>query len=278
MNTWLFGGTSIIGWHLAQALPAARTFCNPYVRLAACRDWPRVKLEDAEAVARLFAEDVPDTLIHCGGVCDVAKCEADPDWAQRLNVDSMTAILAGLPDSVRLVYVSSDHVFGHRDVPCDENTDVSPISVYGRTRVAAETMVLKRPNSLVLRPGLPIGASADGRSGHLDWLLYRHRKGLPITIIEDELRSAVDAGDLAERILAFADSAITGVRHVPAVQPIDRRRLAEGVGRRLAIEPALRFESRLDQSYPHLGRVELASAFDDALATPLASPIQLEGR
>jgi dTDP-4-dehydrorhamnose reductase len=267
-TTWIFGGTSIVGWNLANTLPAARTFCNPYVRLAACSDWSRVKLEDAEDVGRLFADSTPDVLIHCGGVCDVAKCEADPDWAQRLNVDSMGAILNALPDTVRLVYVSSDHVFGHRDTACSESTNVAPISVYGRARVAAEAMVLQRSNSLVLRPGLPIGPSADGRSGHLDWLQYRHRQGLPITIIDDEFRSAADADAVAQRIAEFADSVITGLRHLPAPL-ISRTELAESLCTKLYIDSPLTFASRHEQSYPHIGRIELASEHDDQLAEPI---------
>src|SRR5581483_9657102 len=49
---------------------------------------------------------------------------------------------------------------------------------------------LARPGSLVIRIGLPIGPSPDGRTGHRDWLRYRLDRNLPVTIVRDEYRSA----------------------------------------------------------------------------------------
>lgn len=80
--------------------------------------------------------------------------------------------MAALPENIRLVYVSSDHVFGGDDA-YDEASRPCPISLYGRTRVDAEALVLGRPLSLVIRPGLAIGPSPNGRTGQLDWLHYR---------------------------------------------------------------------------------------------------------
>ena len=264
---WLFGPTSIIGWQLYQLRPELRAFCNPYVRSK--QPWEPLLLEDRAAISAILQRETPDYILHCGGVCDVARCEADPDWTWQVNVDSVAGLLAELPPSVRLVYVSSDHVYGHSDQPCDEHSPRRPISVYGRGRVAAEDLVLARPNSLVIRPGLPIGPSFDRRSGHLDWLQYRHARQLPITIVHDEVRSAVWSIDLGQRILALADSAICGVRNI-AAPPVDRETLARFLCKRLDIDPPLQVASRAEQAAPHLGRVELASAYDAPLSTVLS--------
>jgi dTDP-4-dehydrorhamnose reductase len=272
-KSWLFGPTSIIGWQIWCTQPELRTFCNPYVRSARKLPWERLLLEDRNAISAKLAEGAPDLLIHCGGVCDVGRCEQDPAWTQRVNVDSVRDLLQVLPEHSRLVYVSSDHVYGHRDAPCDEHTPRRPVSLYGRGRVAAEDLVMPRPNSLVIRPGLPIGPSFDGRSGHLDWLRYRSARELPITIVEDEVRSAVWSADLAIRILALAESAICGVRNIAATRAVSRPVLAAQLCGHLEITPPLRFETRTEQPAPHLGRVELASCHEDALARPLNSPI-----
>src|SRR4029079_12168866 len=134
-------------------------------------------------------------------------------------------VLSGLPAGARMVYISSDHVFGGDGI-YDEDAEPCPISVYGRTRVEAERLVLQRPGSLVIRVGLPIGPSLNGRTGHCDWLRYRSDRNFPITIVSDEYRSAVRADHLACRVLQLAESSAVGIRHVAATRVASRIELA----------------------------------------------------
>jgi dTDP-4-dehydrorhamnose reductase len=168
------------------------------------------------------------------------------------------------------VYVSSDHVFGG-DGTYDEDSTPCPISVYGRTRVIAEELVLNRDGALIIRVGLPIGPSPNGRTGHWDWLRYRMRRNLPITIVHDEFRSVVWADELATRVMQLAKSDETGIRHVASTRAVSRIELANHL---LSIfgEPATyERESRHERAAPHIGRVELASRHRGALFEPLVS-------
>ena len=58
----------------------------------------------------------PDVLIYAHAVCDVPKCEAAPEWARALNVGHVERVLSALPVKTRLVYLSSDHVFGGDEI------------------------------------------------------------------------------------------------------------------------------------------------------------------
>jgi len=275
---WLFGATSMVGWSVYQADPTAiRPFCNRHVKHPKCADWTRIQIDSLPHLEALFATGKPDILIHCGGVCGVRKCEESMDWAWRVNVLSMAAILVALPTSVRLVYVSSDHVFGHAESPCLEQTTPTPISHYGRTRVAAEELLREaRPDGLILRVPLGVGPSIDGRTGHLDWLQYRHGRGLPITVIKDEVRAVVSAPALGRRILDYAHSSITGTRHITG-PTMDRVELAQKLCEAIPLSAEIKVESRHAQCYPHLGTVRLETSFTDALAEPLPLPELLTG-
>ena len=225
-TTLLFGATSILGFHLARMFSdTVMPFTSPGHSSPAVQDWPSLNLDDPEWVKALFDQYQPDVLLYCHAVCDVPKCEADPDWAYGINVHHPHQTIMALPDCTRLVYVSSDHVFGGDGI-YDEHSPPCPISVYGRTRVEAEHLVLNRPGSLVIRVGLPIGSSPNGRTGHLDWLRYRTQQDLPITIVEDEHRSVVWAEDCALRVMQLAESMETGIRHIPATRGVSRVELA----------------------------------------------------
>jgi len=272
----LFGATSILGFNLAKTFPDSLVpFTSPRNRAASIQSCPRLNLEDPEWIKGIFDQYQPHVLLYCHAVCDVPKCEADSEWAYEVNIGHLQRVLKALPNHTRLVYVSSDHVFGG-DGTYDEYSSRCPISVYGRTRVEAEQLVLERPRSLVIRTGLAIGPSPNGRTGHLDWLRYRTQRQLPITIVEDEYRSVAWAEDVARRVMALARSRKTGVRHIPATRVVSRIELAHYLLQRLGLEARFHCESRHQRSTPHLGRVELASTYRDELSMPLPSVVDSE--
>jgi dTDP-4-dehydrorhamnose reductase len=276
-NTYLFGATSILGWNLVR-LDTGRAltpFCNPYVKQNGGRRMRRLRIERAEELAALFDKERPEVLIHCGGICDVAKCEANPDWAYEINVRSVERLLNVLPAGTRLVYCSSDHVFSDSAHPCRESDAPSPISVYGRTRVEAERMILAaRDEALVLRSSLAIGPSFHGKTGHLDWLAYRAGKNLEMTIIHDEFRSAVWVEDLVPRVLDFVRSPVRGLRHIPATRAVSREELARYLNDTRGLNARFVTRSRSDLDVPHPGRIELGTDYEDDLASPLPSVVE----
>ena len=273
----LFGASSILGFHLARRFPnTILPFISPGNTASAVSQWSALKLEDPAWIASRLAQYDPKILIYCHAICDVARCEVNPDWAYAMNVQHVKRVLTALPEQTRLVYVSSDHVFGGDGV-YDETSPVSPISVYGRTRVEAEQLVLKRNRTLVIRPGLAIGASPDGRTGHLDWLRYRTEKNLPMTIVADEHRSVVWAADLSMRVMDLAKSAELGTRHVPATRCVSRVELADHLMHLLGQVPRFQVTRRHQRPTPHLGRVELASCYDSPLSQPLLSVVKGDG-
>jgi len=270
-STLLFGATSILGFNLARLFPDTIVpFISPGNTSQPVRQWPVLQLGNHDWAENIFAQYQPDILLYCHAVCDVQKCEADPVWAHEINVQQLRRVIEALPENTRLVYVSSDHVFGGNGA-YHEDSPPCPISVYGQTRVDAEALVFGRPQSLVIRTGLAIGPSPNGRTGHLDWLRYRTRRNLPITIIEDEYRSAVWVKDLSFRIMNLAQSNEAGIRHVSATRVVSRVELANYLISFLGESPNFMFESRHQRPTPHLGRVELTSVYGDPLSRPLAS-------
>lgn len=270
-STLLFGATSLLGFYLATLFPEnVLPFISQGNTSRSVRQWPSLQLDNSVWLESLFQRTQPDILLYCHAVCDVPKCEAHPAWAHEMNVQQLNRVMSALPEHTRLVYVSSDHVFGGDGVYTEESR-ACPISVYGRTRVEAENLALKRTGSLVIRAGLGIGGSPDGRTGHLDWLRYRSQHNLPITIIEDEYRSVVWQRDLATRVMQLAQSQETGIRHISATRAVSRVELANYLIKKMIKTATFKIESRHQQAAPHLGRVELATVYRGDLFSPLSS-------
>ena len=272
----LFGATSLLGFQLANSFSyTIFPFISPGNPSKAVRQWPELHLHDSVWLADVFSRMQPGILLYCHAVCDVPKCETSPAWAHEMNVQQVERVLEALPVHTRLVYVSSDHVFGG-DGLYHEESRTCPISVYGRTRVEAERLVLARPGTLVIRAGLGIGSSPDGKTGHLDWLRYRTGRKLPITIIEDEYRSVVWQRDLALRVMQLAQSDAVGIHHILATRAVSRVELANYLIGEFEIPATFSIESRHQQATPHLGRVELASVHEGELSCPLSSVLDID--
>jgi dTDP-4-dehydrorhamnose reductase len=267
----LFGASSMLGWSLLRARPSITAFCNTATRRPPAGIAGGIDLDDESAVAALFSRVRPSVIVQCAGVCDVENCEKAPEFAWAVNVDAMRNLITHAPAETRIVYCSSDHVFSGDSGPYDEDSPTDPLSVYGRTRVAAEQLMLARPNTIIVRSGPWIGPSATGKNGHLDWLRYRHARALPMTVVADEARSVVWADEAARRVWDLADSTITGIRHLVTGRAVSRPELAAHLNATFAIGARFSIQLRSDRSAPHPGRVELRTVHRDPLAAPLTS-------
>ena len=275
-ETFILGATSVLGWALYRRAPGdVVAFCGPHCRTPAAENWRRLALEDGEQLRLICRDERPALVIHCGGICDVQKCEQHPEFAWAINVGSVAALLDGLPERSRLVYCSSDHVYGAASGTFYEDDPPRPATMYGRSRVAAESLTLsRRSHALVVRSGLCLGPSASGRSGHLDWLRYRSARGLPMTVIADEHRSVTWADHLADRVWQLSASSTTGIRHATATRILSRPQLAAYLVRRLQISADYRVQQAAAQAMPHLRHVALATRYSDELAQPLPSVLE----
>jgi dTDP-4-dehydrorhamnose reductase len=195
-----------------------------------------VDLGDRDAVAEAFAQARPDAIIHAGARAKVADCYRDPATAQRVNAGG-TAALAELADAsrARLVLVSTDLVFDGEGAPYQENDAPSPLSVYGRTKAAAEEAVRGVPRGLVARVSLLYGPSRSGRPSFFDEQVAALQQGRPLTLFHDEWRTPLDLATAARALLQLASSEVSGVLHIGGPERLSRLEMGQRLARFLGV-------------------------------------------
>lgn len=199
-------------------------------------------LEDHAALGRLFKQYRFGSVLDCAGNCALRACELDTRLAWRTNVEGLTNLLTQVVEyKTRLVHLSIDLVFagrpggGYRE---DEPTD--PVTVYGKTMVAAEQLIADWvPDACVLRISLPMGTSFNGHAGAIDWIESRFKKDKPATLYYDEIRTPTYTDCLNRVFEDVLASDLRGLYHAGGPRRLSLFQIAQIINRAGRYDPAL---------------------------------------
>jgi dTDP-4-dehydrorhamnose reductase len=169
---------------------------------------------DAELLRNAIIPLAPEVIIHAAAYTDVDRAERNPIRAETINVDGNRNI-AEIAHQVGayLIGISSDLVFdGAGGAPYSEDADTNPLSVYGRTKLAGERVVLETaPSFAVVRTAWLYGGA--GKHFPRTVLTVLRDRGM-IEVIDDEAGSPTYAVDLAEALVALVSLRGSGIFHL----------------------------------------------------------------
>jgi dTDP-4-dehydrorhamnose reductase len=198
--------------------------------------------EDRLELVRLFDRWQFRSVLDCAGNCALRACELDSRLAWRTNVEGLVNLASIIADrDVRLVHVSIDLVFGGRAGGGYLETDrTDPVTVYGKTMVAAEQVLADwLPRSCTLRISLPMGVSFNGHAGAIDWIQSRFKKGRPATLYFDEVRTPTYTDCLNELFSRVLASDLAGTYHAGGPRRLSLYQIAQIVNRVGGYDPQL---------------------------------------
>ena len=142
------GASGMLGRAFVESLAEARPDLPVLALSRAALD-----ITDRDAVLSL-ADRAPGWIVHCAADVDADRCEAQPDEARRIQVGG-TANVCDLAarTGAGVLYPQSFLIFDGNTLPIDEETAPNPLSVYGRCKLDAETLLRERlgESALVVR-------------------------------------------------------------------------------------------------------------------------------
>ena len=156
----------------------------------------------------------PDVVLNLAAVTDVDGCEDREEMARRVNAQGVGAVAELCAAAgARLVHMSTDYVFdGTKGSPYREDDEPRPASVYGRTKLAGERMVLGRlPGAAVVRTQWLYG---KGGKNFVDTIRELGRQHGMVRVVNDQRGSPTWARDLAMPIVSIIEKGLSGIYHV----------------------------------------------------------------
>ncbi len=217
-NILITGASGLLGRSLMARLEGMGNVSGTGFSNAAERLFP-VDLRDAEALKGLLKDVRPDVVVHGAAYRDPDFCEGHPEEAFRLNVTPVEQFCELLPESVPLLFISSDYVFEGVAPPYREEDERHPVSEYGRLKVEAEDFVLQRDTGLVLRIPLLIGAGPTWEtSGFIFKTLAQIKDPGPSRMDHAGIRFPTWTNDVAEAVAHLLDIEGRGIYHYSSLE------------------------------------------------------------
>lgn len=169
-------------------------------------------ITDAEKTQGFIIGHKPQAVIHCAAYTAVDRAEDEPEKCRLINVEGTRNIAnACRLNGSRLVYISSDYVFG--DDGCsllETDSPKNPQSVYGITKLEGEAAAMLCPRSFIVRTSWVFGENGGNFVKTMLRLSETHDS---ITVVNDQTGSPTYTPDLARLLCDMIKTDKFGVYH-----------------------------------------------------------------
>ncbi|RPG59435.1 MAG: NAD(P)-dependent oxidoreductase [Flavobacteriales bacterium TMED235] len=146
-----------------------------------------------------------DFVIPLAGLVGAPLCEKRKKDAKEINLQAVKDLVSFLSKKQKIIFTNSNSGYGigSKQKFCDEKSPLNPISLYGRTKVDAEKIVMKFNNSISFRLATVFGYSYRMRTDLLlnNLVLLSMRDG-KLDIFESNFRrNFIHVSDVCDGII-----------------------------------------------------------------------------
>jgi dTDP-4-dehydrorhamnose reductase len=182
-------------------------------------------ITDAVKVCAVLAKWRADAVVHAAAIPDLDTCEAEPELANRVNVEGTRNVVEAAREVGAMVaHISTDAIFdGEKGNPYVETDPPNPLTVYGRTKLQAEEIVRRLPAHFIFRVPVLFG---PGKENFVSKGLEKLANGGEYEVASDQLGGALCTLDGARKMMEVMDARRFGTYHLANAGSCDRLELA----------------------------------------------------
>lgn len=207
---WVTGANGQLGREMRTVLTAEKTFRSLFT------DVQELDITDAVAVEKYMAAENIDFIVNCAAYTQVEQAEENESLCRKINAEAVGNLAeAAIRHGAKIVQISTDYVFdgmGHK--PYGETDIPAPASVYGRTKLEGERLLLSvAPDSAaVIRTSWlysPYG------NNFVKTMIRLGQERELLKVVSDQVGTPTYAADLAFAILVLLKTPVfvPGIYH-----------------------------------------------------------------
>jgi len=192
-------------------------------------DLPELDITNRTAVRHLVTLVRPSVVIHTAAYTDVDGCESSEGQAMAVNADGTENIAKVCREvGAIMIYYSTDYVFdGLKATPYVEEDIPSPLTVYGRSKLAGEERVRSIvDNHVIIRIAWVYGASGRNFVKTIVHLgreqmdkVSRNLPAAPLQVVNDQIGNPTCTADIVRQTEKILQSGLCGTFHSSSENP-----------------------------------------------------------
>jgi dTDP-4-dehydrorhamnose reductase len=176
-------------------------------------DLPELDITSQASVESAVRDFCADVIINAAAYTAVDKAESEEDLAYSVNCTGVRNLAHAARDcGARFVHISTDYVFdGTSCRPYLPTDNTSPVSAYGRTKLAGELAVAEElSDSVIMRTSWLY--SAHG-ANFVKTMLRLMGERESLGIVADQIGTPTSAKTLAKAVWAAVEKSVSGIYH-----------------------------------------------------------------
>ena len=190
------------------------------------------------ALKELINTTAPDILINLAAMTNVDACELNPKLAGEINVAGLEHICDSFKG--KIIHLSTDYVFDGTSGPYKEDDPLNPISVYGKTKLASEHILLEKDiKNLVIRGNVLYDYSPHTSASFLNWVVSSLKGNQEIKVVEDQFNNPTWTRSMSDIIELSIENDLEGIIHWGDSVHISRFEFAKLIAKKFSLNESL---------------------------------------
>ena len=205
MRLLVTGGLGLLGTEIARVFDRSAE-----VRSTDREEWD---VTDPAACRREVDGFRPDVVVHCAAYTAVDRAESEPEMARLLNVEGTRNVARACRErGALMVTFGTDYIFdGASPRPYREEDPANPLSVYGKTKWAAEQALRgEAGDHLLVRAQWLFGPAGKN---FIRTILDKARGGGTLRVASDQVGCPTLSRDLAFAVRNLVEAGARGTVH-----------------------------------------------------------------
>ena len=180
----------------------------------------------------------PDVVVNLAAMTNVDACEKHPKLAGEINVAGLQHICDSF--SGKIIQLSTDYVFDGKSGPYNEKDQVCPVSIYGKTKLAAERILLdSNANNLVVRGNVLYDYSSYTKASFLNWVISSLKQKKEIKVVEDQYNNPTWTQSMADIIYLCISNDLNGLVHWGDADYLSRYDFSKMIAEKFSLDSKL---------------------------------------
>lgn len=185
-------------------------------------DYP-ANLAVSEEVRKLSHTIHPDIIIHTAAMSKTDFCEKNREDCFASNVTATEHIVTCFPKS-KIIFFSTYAVYNTEEGSCTERCSTVATNYYIGTKLAAEDIIGRKKDNLIIRPSVIFGYLPRKRAtqNYLMQLLANIRNGVIMSSPRDQYFNPISGMVISEILRKAIDTDISGVFNIGCNEDISK--------------------------------------------------------